>query len=189
MGRAVKDSPQVFVEPLVQIKNLFGLTFPIPCRAMREYGFASAPGAASRSPRTMNSSMGTPPLPARWGARMGERGPGDRPRSGRALVKVMEPADLRDRHHTPEGRGVHRPCPGRILLERLMRADGVVQVGNQTPIGSSPEKSGIRGTRGTAVPCGLIRPSSGVGSRCSSADLSRARGNGLLWSFIRRATP
>jgi hypothetical protein len=33
---------------------------------------------------------------------MSERGPGDRPRSGRPLVEVMEPTDLRDGHHAPE---------------------------------------------------------------------------------------
>jgi hypothetical protein len=38
----------------------------------------------------------------------------------------MEPANLRDRHYAPEGWGLHRAGSGSILLERLMRARGVV---------------------------------------------------------------
>jgi hypothetical protein len=59
-------------------------------------------------------------------ARVLDRGSGDRPRSGRALIVVVEPADLRDRHHTPAPRRLHRAGPGRILLQRLMGSHRVV---------------------------------------------------------------
>jgi hypothetical protein len=130
----------------------------------------------SRSLRTTSGrKFDCPPARDIEVARVLDRWSGDRPRSGRALIVVVEPADLRDRHHTSAPRRLPRAGQGRILLQRLMGSHRVVQVDNQIPIGSSPEKSGIRGTRGTAVPCGLIRPSSGVGGRCSSADWSCAR--------------
>jgi hypothetical protein len=130
----------------------------------------------SRSLRTTSGrKFDCPPARDIEVARVLDRGSGDRPRSGRALIVVVEPADLRDRHRTPAPRRLHRAGPGRILLQRLMGSHRVVQVDNQIPIGSSPEKSDIRGTRGTAVPYGLIRLSSGVGGRCSGADLNWAR--------------
>src|SRR5262245_26260193 len=58
--------------------------------------------------------------------RMSPRGPWGWPRSGNALVEVMKPGDLWDRHHAPERWRLPLPWPGRILLERLMRTDGVV---------------------------------------------------------------
>src|SRR4029453_7605540 len=87
----------------------------------------------------------------------------------------MNPADLRKGDDPATWRGVDVSGLGTVVVERLVGTHGVVQVDNQIPIGSSPGKSGIRGTRGMAVPCGLIRPSSGVGGRCSSADWSWAR--------------
>jgi hypothetical protein len=52
------------------------------------------------------------------------------------LVEVVEPANLGDRHHAPESRGWPRAGSGSILLERLMRARGVVvgHVGAQEPL-------------------------------------------------------
>ena len=63
---------------------------------------------------------------ARWG---------DRPRSGRTLVEVMEPADLRDRHDTSAGQWLDGAGTWAVLAECLMRAHGVVvaHVSTQEP--------------------------------------------------------
>ena len=55
-----------------------------------------------------------------------ERGPGDRPRSGRPLVEVMEPTDLRDGHHAPELGRMHLAWLGTVVVERLVWPRGVV---------------------------------------------------------------
>src|SRR5262249_9218660 len=57
---------------------------------------------------------------------MGARRLGDRPRSGRALVEVMEPADLRDRHETSAARRWEFGGTWAVLVECLMGAHGVV---------------------------------------------------------------
>ncbi len=66
---------------------------------------------------------------------MRARGPGDRPRSGLALVVVMEPADLRDGHHTSERWRVHLSWPWTGVFKRLMGTHGVVvgEGGTQEP--------------------------------------------------------
>src|SRR5712692_8226686 len=58
--------------------------------------------------------------------RLSERRPGDGPRSGRALVVVMEPADLRERHHPPEPWRLDVAWPGTGVFERLMGTYRVV---------------------------------------------------------------
>ena len=57
---------------------------------------------------------------------MSERGPGDRPRSGRPLVEVMEPTDLRDGHHAPELGRMHLAWLGTVVVKRLVWPRSVV---------------------------------------------------------------
>jgi len=57
---------------------------------------------------------------------MSERGPGDRPRSGRPLVEVMEPTDLWDGHHAPKLGRMHLAWLGTVVVERLVWPRGVV---------------------------------------------------------------
>jgi hypothetical protein len=46
--------------------------------------------------------------------------------SGRALVEVMEPANLRGGDHTPEHERLYRSGSGRVVVKRLMGPHGVV---------------------------------------------------------------
>jgi hypothetical protein len=55
-----------------------------------------------------------------------ERGGTDRLGSGRALVEVMEPANLRGCNHTPELGRLYLSGSGRVVVKRLMRPHGVV---------------------------------------------------------------
>jgi hypothetical protein len=57
---------------------------------------------------------------------MSERGPGDRPRSGRPLVEVMESTDVRDGHHAPELGRMHLAWLGTVVVQRLVWPRGVV---------------------------------------------------------------
>jgi hypothetical protein len=57
---------------------------------------------------------------------MSQRGPGDRPRSGRPLVEVMESTDLRDGHHAPELGWMHLAWLGTVVVERLVWPRGVL---------------------------------------------------------------
>jgi hypothetical protein len=58
-----------------------------------------------------------PPRGACWVVmQMSERGPGDRPRSGRPLVEVMEPTDLRDGHQAPEFGRMHLAGLGTVVV-------------------------------------------------------------------------
>ena len=60
---------------------------------------------------------------------MNERaGVGRQTGSGRALVEVMEPANLRGGDHTPERGRLYRSGPGRVVVKRLMGPHGVVEV-------------------------------------------------------------
>src|SRR2546427_4328190 len=67
------------------------------------------------------------------GTRRGERWPD--PRSGRALVEVMEPADLRDGHHRPARWRLHVSWSWTVVVERLMWPHRIVvgDVGAQEP--------------------------------------------------------
>jgi hypothetical protein len=144
--------------------NGTGGTCSCPCRgSTRPAGGEEKPWPQAEPPRTGGDRVA--------GAHAG----GCRSLCCPAGVPMMEAADHgRLDDATPVG-ALHLPWLWRVLAQGEVGSGTVVQVGNQTPIGSSREKSGIRGTRGTAVPCGLIGLSSGVGGRCSSADLSRAR--------------
>ena len=51
---------------------------------------------------------------------------GARPGSGRALVEVMEPFNLRGFYDTPERGRVYLSRPGRVVVKRLMGPHGVV---------------------------------------------------------------
>ena len=93
------------------------------------------------------------------------RAGGDRGRSGRALVAVMKPADLGDGDDMLGSDRLYRAPAWAVVVETLVRPPDVVQVDNEKPIGSSPEKPGICGTRGTAVPCGLISGRRSTSSR------------------------
>jgi hypothetical protein len=81
----------------------------------------------SASPRTAKECDGSSPHALRcWVMRMSERGPGDRPRSGRPLVEVMEPTDLWDGHHAPKLGRMHLAWLGTVVVERLVWPRGVV---------------------------------------------------------------
>ena len=72
------------------------------------------------------SSTGHSPRAAVLGDNDDERGPGDRPRSGRALVEVMEPTDMRDGHHAPELGRMHLAWLGTVVVKRLVWPRSVV---------------------------------------------------------------
>ena len=57
-----------------------------------------------------------------------ERGPDDQPRSDRALVAVMEPADLRDGDDPATWRGFDDSWLGTVVVKRLVWPHGVVVV-------------------------------------------------------------
>src|SRR5262245_48219247 len=123
----------------VPVGNLIGPTLSMLGRAVRSVGSgpASWPPAITIVAHDLRRDARLPDCPplVAPGARRCERSPGSRPGSGGALGEVMNPGDLGDRHHAPEGWGVHLPWPGRILLEGLVRTDGVVvdTVGTQRP--------------------------------------------------------
>src|SRR5438132_4040290 len=84
----------------------------------------------SGPPRNLRRGQEVRPSHHRPRAAVGDainaRWPSDRPRSGRAPVVVVEPADLRDRHHPPEPWRLHLAWPWTVVFGRLMRTYRVV---------------------------------------------------------------
>jgi hypothetical protein len=111
---------------LVPVKNLLGLI----CAILRRVAGARQARLRSGSPRRASavprSRRVIPHALRRVVMRMSERGPGDRPRSGRPLVEVMEPTDLRDGHHAPGFGWMHLAWLGAVVVERLVWPRGVV---------------------------------------------------------------
>ena len=61
-----------------------------------------------------------------WIARAGDGWPADRPRSGDALVAVMESSDLRDGDDPTTWRGFDDSWLGTVVVKRLVGPYGVV---------------------------------------------------------------
>jgi hypothetical protein len=108
------------VVSLVPVRNLIGqpLRSPDTCRERPEPRRIAWMAAEDWSADC--------PFQSGWIARVGDGWPAGRPRSGRPLVAVMEPTDLRDGHHAPKLGRMHLVWLGTVVVERLVWPRGVV---------------------------------------------------------------
>jgi hypothetical protein len=111
------------IDPLltpVPVKNPLGLIYTILRRVVEGMGCVGKRDCDrdryARPLPCQGVRRVIPPRAACWVVmQMSERGPGDRPRSGRPLVEVMEPTDLRDGHHAPELGRMHLAWLGTVV--------------------------------------------------------------------------